>query len=110
MAMQYFLYGSKRRRKERDDILTCICHIDLDEPVDVYAAWIDACEDVNKSKREAKARERERERERARELGDANDEPAIRRVAAPAPTSSEPVFANDGLDPFDDDDEDDEDY
>lgn len=81
--------------------------------MDVYAAWIDACEDVNKSKREAKARERERERERVRDLGDANDEPAIRRAApaaAPVSTSSEPVFANDGLDPFDDDDEDDEDY
>ncbi|KAJ8663363.1 hypothetical protein O0I10_000602 [Lichtheimia ornata] len=101
--------------------LTCkICDVSwqcnisyLDEPVDVYAAWIDACEDVNKSKREAKARERERERERVRDLGDANDEPAIRRAApaaAPVSTSSEPVFANDGLDPFDDDDEDDEDY
>ncbi|KAI9299792.1 hypothetical protein BJ944DRAFT_143926, partial [Cunninghamella echinulata] len=28
----------------------------LDEPVDVYSAWIDACEEVNKTKKQAASR------------------------------------------------------
>ncbi|KAI8143976.1 transcription elongation factor Elf1 like-domain-containing protein [Fennellomyces sp. T-0311] len=80
----------------------------LDEAVDVYSAWVDACEDVNKSRREQKARERGRQRELARESGDLPEEP---RQRAPAPAQSgRSSFANDGLDPFDEDDEDDEDY
>ncbi|ORZ08968.1 transcription elongation factor Elf1 like-domain-containing protein [Absidia repens] len=63
----------------------------LDEPVDVYSAWIDACEEVNKSKKQAAARAREQERDRD---DDANE----------APTYSSQ--GNQG-DPYDDEDDDD---
>ncbi|CAO3650221.1 unnamed protein product [Cunninghamella blakesleeana] len=58
--------------------LTCkICDISwqcsityLDEPVDVYSAWIDACEEVNKNKKAVASRARTQDREQ-----DDNDEP-----------------------------------
>ncbi|KAI8062459.1 transcription elongation factor Elf1 like-domain-containing protein [Gongronella butleri] len=56
----------------------------LDEPVDVYSAWIDACEEVNKAKKQSRASNRD----------DGDENPA------PAATSL----------PDDDDDEDDDDY
>ncbi|KAI8388354.1 transcription elongation factor Elf1 like-domain-containing protein [Radiomyces spectabilis] len=49
----------------------------LDEPVDVYSAWIDACEEVNRSKRQAAARARDRERtdrDEADDVGDGYDD------------------------------------
>ncbi|KAI9497025.1 transcription elongation factor Elf1 like-domain-containing protein [Zychaea mexicana] len=80
----------------------------LDEGVDVYSAWVDACEDVNRGRREQKIRDRDRQRDQER---DTEDEPRQRAAPAPAPAqSSRSSFANDGLDPFDEDDEDDEDY
>lgn len=67
--------------------------------MDVYSAWIDACEEVNKEKREQKRRERELERQRAMETGQ----------IAGASRGSVSAPADNGLDPFGDEDED-EDY
>lgn len=68
--------------------------------MDVYSAWIDACEEVNREKREEKRRERERERQRVMEAGQMSG----------ASRESVPAQADDGLDPFGDEDEEDEDY
>ncbi|KAI7862557.1 transcription elongation factor Elf1 like-domain-containing protein [Spinellus fusiger] len=70
--------------------ITWQCPINvLDEPVDVYSAWIDACEDVNKSKRNVRVSDRSRE---------SAEESARPSTAA---------YSNDQLDPFDEDEEDD---
>ncbi|CAO3653203.1 unnamed protein product [Cunninghamella echinulata] len=76
--------------------LTCkVCDISwqcsityLDEPVDVYSAWIDACEEVNKTKKQAVSRVRTQDREQ----DDINEEPG---------------YSNDvgHGDPYDDDDD-----
>ncbi|KAI8058975.1 transcription elongation factor Elf1 like-domain-containing protein [Gilbertella persicaria] len=81
-------------------ILTCkICDVNwqttityLDEPVDVYSAWIDACEEVNRQKR--------LQAQRAR----------TQRNNSRSPSPVRQNYSNQ-LDPFDDDDEEeDEDY
>ncbi|ORY92327.1 hypothetical protein BCR43DRAFT_446078, partial [Syncephalastrum racemosum] len=49
----------------------------LDEPVDVYSAWIDACEDVNYAKRQTRLKDQAREREREeRRVSSSNGAPA----------------------------------
>ena len=82
-------------------------YLDLDEAVDVYSAWVDACEDVNKGRREQKLRERDRQKDLER---DTDDEPRRRTAAPVAAQSSRTSFANDGLDAYDEEDEDDDDY
>lgn len=62
---------------------------DLDEPVDVYSAWIDACEDVNQQRRMKAAQKSRESRDDSR---------------SPPPQS----YSEDRLDPFDEDDEDDD--
>ncbi|GAA5805253.1 transcription elongation factor Elf1 like-domain-containing protein [Helicostylum pulchrum] len=57
----------------------------LDEPVDVYSGWIDACEEVNKQKKLQALKQRER---------------ATNREDSRSPPPQ------DRLDPFDEDDED----
>lgn len=57
----------------------------MDEPVDVYSGWIDACEEVNKQKKLQALKQRER----------ANREDS----RSPPP--------QDRVDPFDEDDDDD---
>ncbi|CAO3651866.1 unnamed protein product [Mucor fragilis] len=78
-------------------ILTCkICSVSwqcpvtyLDEPVDVYSAWIDACEDVNQQRRMKAAQKSRESRDDSR---------------SPPPQS----YSEDRLDPFDEDDDDDD--
>ncbi|KAI8989467.1 transcription elongation factor Elf1 like-domain-containing protein [Pilobolus umbonatus] len=67
----------------------------LDEPVDVYSAWIDACEDVNRQKR--------LQAQKARERSMANDTTRTQSISPP-PTRD---YSNDRLDPFDEDEDDD---
>ncbi|KAL9555685.1 hypothetical protein MBANPS3_002246 [Mucor bainieri] len=62
---------------------------DLDEPVDVYSAWIDACEDVNQQRRMKAAQKSRESRDDSR---------------SPPPQS----YSEDRLDPFDEDDDDDD--
>ncbi|KAI8886929.1 Elf1-domain-containing protein [Backusella circina FSU 941] len=79
--------------------LTCkVCDVNwqctvtyLDEPVDVYSAWIDACEEVNKRKK--------LEAQRARDRNTRDDS------RSPPPQD----YSEDRLNPFDED-EDDDDY
>ncbi|SAM03252.1 hypothetical protein [Absidia glauca] len=65
----------------------------LDEPVDVYSAWIDACEEVNKAKKAAAARARND----AKERDDDNDAPAYSNQV------------EQGV-PYDDEDDEDDEY
>ncbi|KAL9540143.1 hypothetical protein PS6_010898 [Mucor atramentarius] len=70
-------------------ILTHTPATDLDEPVDVYSAWIDACEDVNQQRRMKAAQKSRESRDDSR---------------SPPPQS----YSEDRLDPFDEDDDDDD--
>lgn len=58
----------------------------MDEPVDVYSGWIDACEEVNKQKKLQALKQRERG---TASRGDSRSPPPQNR-----------------LDPFDEDDDD----
>ncbi|KAI7897527.1 transcription elongation factor Elf1 like-domain-containing protein [Cokeromyces recurvatus] len=79
-------------------ILSCkICGVSwqdtityLDEPIDVYSAWIDACEELNKQ-RKVRAQQQRME--------------TTNSQRSPPPRSN--VHSEDHLDPFDDDDEED---
>jgi transcription elongation factor Elf1 len=63
----------------------------LDEPVDVYSGWIDACEELNKRKKAEAAR---------RAQGSSSNN----RADSGSPP---PSHLNDRLDPFDEDEDDD---
>lgn len=80
---QHFFYGLNK----------LLSTIDLDEPVDVYSAWIDACEEVNKAKKAAAARARND----AKERDDDNDAPAYSNQV------------EQGV-PYDDEDDEDDEY
>ncbi|KAI8347648.1 transcription elongation factor Elf1 like-domain-containing protein [Blakeslea trispora] len=81
-------------------ILTCkICDVNwqttityLDEPVDVYSAWIDACEEVNRQKKLQSQRAR------------------TQRNDSRSPSPPRQNYSSNQLDPYDDDEEEDDDY
>ncbi|KAI9480281.1 MAG: transcription elongation factor 1 [Benjaminiella poitrasii] len=89
-------------------ILSCkICGVSwqdtityLDEPVDVYSAWIDACEELNKQK---KVRAQQRREEGITDSFNQRD-----RSPQQSPLSRDNTYPEDRLDPFDDEDDEDD--
>ncbi|ORX53630.1 Elf1-domain-containing protein [Hesseltinella vesiculosa] len=54
--IDFFLFAGSR-------LTLFIFMLDLDEPVDVYSAWIDACEEVNKTKKQSRPSNRDDDQE-----------------------------------------------